>query len=44
MGEEVGMMQFLEFKRGANKEFYEKNDKLEKEIKKRKRRIKYECV
>jgi hypothetical protein len=32
-GEEVGMMQFLEFKRGANKKFYEKEKKEKKEKK-----------
>jgi hypothetical protein len=29
MGEEVGTMQFLEFKWGANKKFYEKEKKRE---------------
>jgi hypothetical protein len=30
MGEEVGTMQFLEFKRGANENFYEKEKKRKK--------------
>jgi hypothetical protein len=44
MGEEVGTLQLLEFKRGAKKKFYEKNNEWEKERKKRKRRKKYEYV
>jgi hypothetical protein len=39
MGEEVGAMQFLEFKRGANKKFYEK-EKEEKMNEKKKERKK----
>jgi hypothetical protein len=30
MGEEVGTMQFLEFKRGSNKKFYEKKEEKNK--------------
>jgi hypothetical protein len=40
MGEEVVRMQFLEFKRGANKKFYEKEKERKKERKKRKKRRK----
>jgi hypothetical protein len=39
MGEEVGTMQFLEFKKGANKKFYEKEKTRRKRKNEKKKKI-----